>query len=53
MHQRLVIALMKGPAQGSTQALLVPATCPKGFSDEWNATFDCGGRQIIGIGPFS
>lgn len=40
MHQRQVIALMKGPAEGSTQALLVAATCPKGFSDEWNATFD-------------
>lgn len=40
MHQRQVIALMGGPVEGSTQALLVAATCPKGFSDEWNATFD-------------
>lgn len=40
MHQRQVITLMGGPVPGTTQALLVAATCPKGFSDEWNAAFD-------------
>jgi hypothetical protein len=40
MHQRQVIALMQGPVEGTVQALLVAATCPKGFSDEWNAAFD-------------
>ena len=40
MHQRQVIALMAGPQPGTTQALLIAATCPKGFTDELNATFD-------------
>ena len=40
MHQRQVIALMAGPLPDTTQAFLIAATCPKGFTDEWNATFD-------------
>lgn len=40
MHQRQVIALMQGTSEGKVQALMVAATCPKGFTDEWNAAFD-------------
>ena len=40
MHQRQVITLMAGAQPGTTQALLIAATCPKGFTDELNATFD-------------
>lgn len=40
MHQRQVIGLVQGAAEGSVQAILIAATCLKPFTDEWNATFD-------------
>ncbi|MDQ1920064.1 DcrB-related protein [Massilia pseudoviolaceinigra] len=40
MHQRQVIALMRGTAPGSTQAIMIAATCLASFGDDWNATFD-------------
>lgn len=40
MHQRQVIGLVEGAAEGSVQAMLIAATCLKPFTDEWNAAFD-------------
>lgn len=40
MHQRQVIGLVEGAAEGSVQAILIAATCLKPFTDEWNAAFD-------------
>jgi hypothetical protein len=40
MHQRQVIALVGGSRPGTTEALLIAATCLREFSAEWNAAFD-------------
>ncbi|MFP5394252.1 MAG: DcrB-related protein, partial [Gammaproteobacteria bacterium] len=40
MHQRQAMTLVQGPRPGSTQALMIAATCLEAFSDEWNAAFD-------------
>jgi hypothetical protein len=40
MHQRQVVGLVEGAAEGSVQAILIAATCLKPFTDEWNAAFD-------------
>lgn len=40
MHQRQAVVLVGGPAPGSRQAMLIAATCPESFTDEWNAAFD-------------
>lgn len=40
MHQRQVITLAEGMAPGSTQAIMIAATCLGSFGDEWNQTFE-------------
>ena len=40
MHQRQVITLVQGGKPGTTEALLIAATCLREFSEEWNAAFD-------------
>ncbi|WP_198116805.1 DcrB-related protein [Massilia rhizosphaerae] len=40
MHQRQVVTLVQGSKPGTTEAMLVAATCLREFSDAWNATFD-------------
>jgi hypothetical protein len=40
MHQRQVIGLVEGAAEGTVQAILIAATCQKPFTEEWHATFD-------------
>jgi hypothetical protein len=40
MHQRQIITLVQGSKPGTTEALLIAATCLREFSDEWNTAFD-------------
>jgi hypothetical protein len=40
MHQRQAIALVEGTRPGTTEAMMIAATCLNPFTDEWNAAFD-------------
>lgn len=40
MYQRQAITFVPGPDTGSVQALLIAASAPIPFSQEWNAVFD-------------
>ena len=40
MHQRQAITIVQGAREGTTQALMIAATCLQPFSDEWSAAFE-------------
>ena len=40
MHQRQAITIVQGARPGTTQALMIAATCLAPFSEEWNGAFD-------------